>query len=280
MSYVIKNNLDILKKSDTGINDIFTAFRTIQSAAQPMQDFMETLQANDEVINFFKNLELFSKNLATSIHPIIQQIQTFLDALQVNDEAISFFKNLESFQQKIDFSYLNNLKLPNTKSEKLIYDDIQKLGESLKEDISKYDFEEAMDVSKEDIVELNNDLNQINGNWQKKLLQTCIKWKERNPIIFFILFMILFSPIYNLYNNVIIDALIAKDAVVRENNTYQSPITYTFKTEQSITIINNNVPYYYWAEYFDESDNKFKSGWISKRSVRILENNEIDIVKN
>lgn len=82
-------------------------------------------------------------------------------------------------------------QLSNSNFQNLSTDDIEKLTSKIEEADEENDKEiQELELKKEDIIALQKDLNSLNledKNWQQELNNISEKWKEKNPIYYFII---------------------------------------------------------------------------------------------
>ncbi len=129
-------------------------------------------------------------------------------------------------------------------------------------------------VTNDEVMEVSNDLKLIVSdrlNWQQKIANTLTKWKEKNPVIAFLLNNIIIVIIVGLITSYFYSAVTSKKSSVKVEPQYGSPIVCKIEINKDVTVISD-VPYYYEIKFIDQSDGQTKTGWISKRSVKIIEN--------
>ena len=118
-------------------------------------------------------------------------------------------------------------------------------------------------------------------NFQQSVTKWFENFKTKNPLvtklftgILSAIILIIIATVSNLSAEVI------KNAVLREKPTQLSPIINHVYINQSVTIINQ-MPYYYEIPFTDEVTGETKTGWITKRSVRVFDcEKEISINDN
>gem|GEM_PF-5754849 len=118
-------------------------------------------------------------------------------------------------------------------------------------------------------------------NFQQSVTKWFENFKAKNPLvtklftgILSAIILIIIATVSNLSAEVI------KNAVLREKPTQLSPIINHVYINQSVTIINQ-MPYYYEIPFTDEVTGETKTGWITKRSVRVFDcEKEISINDN
>ena len=122
-----------------------------------------------------------------------------------------------------------------------------------------------------------NDLSAVNEqNWQQKFMSAHDKWKEKNPVysnLIKVLFKI-FLFIISLYFQPVIAPI--NTATVRSEPSTQSATVAIFDQDQRLTVIGDDVPYYYQIEFCEPTTGAIKTGWVSKKSVMIIEENSIE----
>lgn len=122
-----------------------------------------------------------------------------------------------------------------------------------------------------------NDLSAVNEqNWQQKFMTAHDKWKEKNPVysnLIKVLFKI-FLFIISLYFQPVIAPI--NTATIRSEPSTQSATVAIFDQNQRLTVIGDDVPYYYQIEFCDPTTGNINTGWVSKKSVMIIKEETIE----
>jgi len=144
-------------------------------------------------------------------------------------------------------------------------------------DISKYPentAEEAVLLSEDEQHTVADEIETIMSskkNWEQRFMDSIDKFKETHPLIAWILcnifLTILIGIIINLVSNTIGQALVP--AKVYEEPTTSSPIIGHVEQEKTIIIVGD-VPYYYEIEINSGAAEQTMTGYISKKSVRVM----------
>ena len=110
-------------------------------------------------------------------------------------------------------------------------------------------------------------------NWQQRLMDVLINWKKRNPIIAAILQQIIIALIVNiLVNNLVAwGGKLIKEATIRDEPNTSAAVVAQVNQAQEVDVIGE-VPYYYLIEFYDPETDERIRGYISKRSVKPVEN--------
>lgn len=122
-----------------------------------------------------------------------------------------------------------------------------------------------------------NDLSAVNEqNWQQKFMTAHDKWKEKNPVysnlikVLFSIFIFIISP----YFQTVVAPI--NTATIRSEPSTQSVTVAIFDQNQRLTVIGDDVPYYYQIEFCNSTTGNVKTGWVSKKSVMIIEEDTIE----
>lgn len=133
-------------------------------------------------------------------------------------------------------------------------------------------------ASDEEITELSNDIQDIavdNRNWQQKLAEKAVKWKEKNPVICFFIVYILLALSISIAASFIYGIVTAPKAAIKEEPSATGDVIYNISINQKVTIVDD-IRYYYKIEYYDKETDETVTGWISKRSIEINSDNSFN----
>lgn len=209
----------------------------------------------------------------TYFYEMINGISTLLSAINnidfqklfdkisfLSDELETFAKNMvRSFDlvSQINFDNIINSLVQTDLLEKTIWEYEQTAGiEST--------------TSSEEITELHNDLQDIaadNKNWQQKLAEKTSKWKEKNPVICFLIVQIL-AVLLSIFSNFIFGKITTPKAAIKEEPSATGDVIYNITINQEVTIIDD-TRYYYKVKFYNIETDTTITGWISKRSLEI-----------
>lgn len=131
--------------------------------------------------------------------------------------------------------------------------------------------EENTEVSSEEITEAYDDLTDISNdtrNWQQKLTDVIKKWKDKNPVICFLLVSIVLPLILSVVATPIYNAITSNNARIKDEPSASGNTIYNLSVNQKVTIISTSSNYYYEVEFYDEESGELRKGWLSKRSVK------------
>lgn len=132
-------------------------------------------------------------------------------------------------------------------------------------------------TSNEEIAELHNDFQDLtteNKNWQQTLAEKIEKWTEKNPIIYTVIMQILIPILLSIFASFIYGNVSAPKAAIKEEPSATGDVIYNISINQEVTIIDD-TRYYYKVIYHNKEIDKTFTGWISKRSIEINNNNSI-----
>lgn len=107
-------------------------------------------------------------------------------------------------------------------------------------------------------------------NWQQRLMAVLLKWKERNPIIAYLVAILISNIIWALIVNAASwTGKTIKAAVVRDEPSSSAIGICRIQPSQNVIVIGD-VPYYYLIEFNDPNTNELQRGYISKKSVQAI----------
>jgi hypothetical protein len=114
-------------------------------------------------------------------------------------------------------------------------------------------------------------------NWQQKFYNFYDNLKKKYPI-YALIFVLLLSYIFNKGLDILVEAKIP--VIVREKPNSESTMITRLEERQQVYILDDER-YYYEIEIEDtsNSDGEPIRGWVSKRSMKIIELNEITAVE-
>lgn len=100
------------------------------------------------------------------------------------------------------------------------------------------------------------------------------KWKGKNPVIANVFFMLLQVIITLLAGFVLNMYTTVKQTVIRKMPSVEAPTLIVVAGNRNITV-NGDVPYYFEIEYEDPETGDNYRGWISKRSTKPFDEEEL-----
>ena len=115
-------------------------------------------------------------------------------------------------------------------------------------------------------------------NWQKKLVAAINKYKDYNPALAWLFIKIITALCIitcNVAGNILAET--NTHAQIRETPEANAQIIQNIETNTPVFVIGN-VPYYYEIEFQNMETGEYLSGWITKRSVNVIEAPNVDCV--
>lgn len=133
-------------------------------------------------------------------------------------------------------------------------------------------------LSDDDKSELERDLAEISddpADWQQKIMSKAIAYKAKNPVLAWVFICIILPIIINIAVALIPAGIgtLLKAASVKESPSADSEIICQVKQDQIVEIVGDE-PYYYLIEFEDPNTNEVYQGYVSKRSIRPVEDIE------
>lgn len=253
--------------------DIFSKYNGfgIGKALFDMPKPLKEMQKNLSVLNKFNNSFIDNVNRINNNNFVkgIKEIQKSISAHNINSISPQFndlFKNIKGIHYYNNMSknilftntdvLINNMKL-NNMLDGYSEDDIEEVRDELKSDL--------LDI-KENVIKKRLNLSDLQILIDNKIK----KWASKNPILKFIIYIIISSILLDIYNcskKKLFEIYIKPDnksTVIYQTNIYQTNIT-----------ITNNIPYYYYIETKDKNG-KIIKGYVSKRKYNKLKSNTND----
>lgn len=249
----------------------FEISKMISDMHKPLRE----IQINLSVLNKFNNSFIDNVNRINNNNFVkgIKEIQKSISAHNINSISPQFndlFKNIKGIHYYNNMSknilftntdvLINNMKL-NNMLDGYSEDDIEEVRDELKSDL--------LDI-KENVIKKRLNLSDLQILIDNKIK----KWASKNPILKFIIYIIISSILLDIYNcskKKLFEIYIKPDnksTVIYQTNIYQTNIT-----------ITNNIPYYYYIETKDKNG-KIIKGYVSKRKYNKLKsdtNNKTDL---
>lgn len=230
-------------------------------------NFIKEMQKIASVSNKFNSINKLLKNSRLNDNSI-KEIQKSLSAYNINSILPQFsdtFKNLKGIH------YYNNM------SENILFTNTDVLINNMKlnnmlDGYSEDYIEEVRDELKSDLLDIKENVikKRLNLSDLQILIDNKIKkWASKNPILKFIIYIIISSILLDIYNcskKKLFEIYIKPDN--KSTVIYQTNIT-----------ITNNIPYYYYIKTKDKNG-KIIKGYVSKIKYNKLKsdtNNKTDL---
>ncbi len=230
---------------------------------------------NDEyrkLINAVQELASACTKSISKVAPIIIQINQSMERIRPLLDSVKTHLNiLEESQLLTTARTLSKLQLD--------YISIQNIFIEFESADRSWGTEESgfQTISESEQVELKEDIISITGsgvNWQQKVMLIIEKWKRQNPVIanvFYILLQVIISLAIalalNMYTTV-------KQTVIREMPSANAPKLIIVPKNHKMIVIGE-VPYYFEIEFEDPETGDSFQGWISKRSAKPFDEEEL-----
>lgn len=140
--------------------------------------------------------------------------------------------------------------------------------------------EVAETLSQDDQKAISEEINSIlnDKNWEQRFMESIQKYNKTHPLFALIIkniFLIIIQIVIGVIATVIAQAKFP--ANVYEEPKVSAPIVYHIEQHQQVIIVNE-IPYYYEIEVKDESTNEIKTGFVSKRSIEMIDVKDIQNV--
>lgn len=295
MPYITELTSGITSSVDT-LSQTFNHVTALESSMEQMSKLTETARILTEINasqnNSIINLISETSPILADLQPVLPTIRGLIDTLtdtrlyqMINgiETIVSTINNI-NYQKMFDkISFLNETL--ETVAQNMVrgidwvsqinFDNIANSlvqPEMLEKTIWEYEQSTGVEsaASNEEITELHNDLQDIaadNKNWQQNFAEKINKWKEKNPVIFFLIVQIL-TVLLSILSNFIFGKITAPKAVIKEEPNAAGDVIYNITINQDVTIIDD-TRYYYKVKFYNIETDTTITGWISKRSLEI-----------
>ena len=132
--------------------------------------------------------------------------------------------------------------------------------------------EELSDEEKQLLTEEASSIVADSGNWEQRFMASVKKHEEEHPfwaaVLKYLIIHILLAYILNAGISKIGEA--ARPTRMYEDTTPTSQVVYHIEQNQTVIIVDDSPRYYYVVEAKDK-DNQVKRGYVSKRSIHMIE---------
>lgn len=112
-------------------------------------------------------------------------------------------------------------------------------------------------------------------NWEQRFAEQIKSFSQTHPVIAWVLEKIFFAILIGIITNIASSAIgkALSPANVYEEPNSSSQIVYHIELNQNVVVVGD-VPYYYEVEIQDESSGCRYAGYVSKRSISLMESEE------
>lgn len=112
-------------------------------------------------------------------------------------------------------------------------------------------------------------------NWEQRFAEQIKRFSQTHPVIAWVLEKIFFAILIGIITNIASSAIgqALSPANVYEEPNSSSQIVYHIELNQNVVVVGD-VPYYYEVEIQDESSGRRYAGYVSKRSISLMESEE------
>ena len=112
-------------------------------------------------------------------------------------------------------------------------------------------------------------------NWEQRFAEQIKSFSQTHPVIAWVLEEIFFAILIGIITNIASSAIgqALSPANVYEEPNASSQIVYHIELNQNVVVVGD-VPYYYEVEIQDESSGYRYAGYVSKRSISLMESEE------
>ncbi len=258
----MENELDVFCRAVEINEPLLQTIAQIEGMMQPflqgMDQFNQSLVDYQPIISSINDSisRMFESQVTIDLLDQIEKFQSLAADIKIPDiEIPDCIFEISEFCQTIDFSELGNAIAA------IDFGDSQEIDFSDQSEVeTKRIFVEELEIALED-----------QENWQQKLQKLFVQYKEKNPIFAGLIIAFLLYVL----NSFVFPACVqlGSDLIMRVAPDASSEII-ARTTEGQEALVVGDEPYYYEIEMTDPETGNVLRGYVSKRSMNVLEKRE------
>lgn len=221
----------------------------------------------------YRTQEIMAKIDTSGMTVALRQYQAVMDAIAPMDLQIHLSERLHEWSRLM--SKVTYQIEPLTEARVA---ELTRLS-SLAEKYTTTDIEEEYRVLSEDEQRVvANEVEEIllsGKNWEQRFAEQIKIFSQTHPVIAWVLEKIFFAILINVASNIVYSAIgqALSPAKVYEDPHPSSQVIYHIELNQNVIVVGE-VPYYYEVVINDESSESCYTGYVSKRSICLTENED------
>lgn len=228
---------------------------------------------NQSMAAIYRTQEIMAKIDTSGMTAALRQYQAVMDAIAPMDLQIQLSERLYEWSRIM--SKVTYQIEPLTEARVV---ELTRLS-SLAEKYTTTDIEEEYRVLSEDEQRIvANEVEEIllsGKNWEQRFAEQIKKFSQTHPVIAWVLEKIFFAILISVASNILYSAIgqALSPAKVYEDPCPSSQVIYHIELNQNVIVVGE-VPYYYEVVINDESSESCYTGYVSKRSICLTENED------
>ncbi len=243
------------------IEPISVQFQSV--AAVAAQSYAEAfVPLNDQLSDMMKQLKL---NASTTLVQMAESLQRFNELYPLGLSA-SFSELSKNLNQSWTDAWNQNFGAISSS----VLDNYINVYENYTNE-----FEDEELIKSEEIEEFRGDLATLfeseGENWEQKLTAIFQKWAAKHPVWAKILVGFIIQIMIAITANCIQTGITKFMATIRNEPSTRSETVAIFDQNQTLSIIDDQTAYYYQVKFCEPETGEIKTGWVSKKSVMVIE---------
>ena len=221
----------------------------------------------------YRTQEIVAKMDTSGITAALRQYQTVMDAIALTDLQIQLNERLQEWSRIMSKATCRIEPLTETRIAELT-----RLS-SLAEEYTATDVSEEARVLSEDeqkiVTEEVEEILLSGKNWEQRFAERIKEFSQTHPVIAWVLEKIFFAILISVAANIVYSAVgqALSSAKVYEDPSPSSQVIYHMELNQNVIIVGK-VPYYYEVVINDEASENCYTGYVSKRSISLIQSEE------
>jgi len=274
----LQRQMDSLTRPLLELQPDYTALtKTISSVldSPAVRDFnkMSRIFDNQSMAAIYRTQEIMAKMDTSGMTAALRQYQAVMDAIAPKDLQVQLSERLQEWSRimsKVTYQIepltearVAELARLSSLSEKYTTADITEEAQALSEDEQKLVAAEVESIL-------------LSGkNWEQRFAEQIKSFSQTHPVIAWVLEKIFFAILISIAANIVSSAIgqALFPAKVYEEPCPSSQVIYHIELNQNVIVVGE-VPYYYEVVINDESSEGCYTGYVSKRSIRLTENED------
>lgn len=256
--------------------DRMSAFQTLSpSALKNMSTILQGVQSSLSTLStpaYTSALDSLRKQQALTVEPSLAGLQSAMSAYLSNWTAFGNAPSGHSLAAQKEYAVAHVCTL------------VEDISSVVADEDEEAPLDLPAELSAEDEQIIANEVSSIlsaEKNWEQRLMDSMVRLKETHPILATVLYHLVFTILAGLLVNLISTSIgeARTPAKVYEQPRPTAPIVYHLEPLQQVKIIGEE-PYYFQIELIDNETKEILTGFVSKRSLKEVEDSEDSSASN
>lgn len=275
----IQRQIDLMTRPLLDMQQDYAALTKNLSAAldsPAIRDINKISSAFDSqsMAAIYRTQEIVSKIDMSGMVSALQQFQIAIDTVAPMRLQVQLGERIQEWSRAISNSIPYQIE-PLTKAR---IAELTRLTSLVEEYTIGEDSEECHILSEDEqkiVVSEVEDILLSGKNWEQRFAEQIKSFFQTHPVIAWVLEKIFFAILIGIITNIASSAIgqALSPANVYEEPNSSSQIVYHIELNQNVVVVGD-VPYYYEVEIQDESSGCRYVGYVSKRSISLMESEE------